>query len=80
MITKQLKKIKETKMDILRNSYPQEMIEKNTDSVNRNDMTLELKQKLQYHQFQIKKIEGIMELLERNQDFVKMIDLFREIH
>jgi len=67
-------------MDILRNSYPQEMIEKSGSSINRNDMLSELKQKLQYHQFQIKKIEGIMELLERNQDFVKMIDLFKEIH
>ena len=68
-------------MDILRNSYPQEMIEKSTTgSIGRNDMLSDLKQKLQYHQLQIKKIEGMLNLLERNQDFVKMIDLFREIH
>lgn len=73
--------MEKTKMDILRNSYPQEKLEGSmAGSIGRNDMLSDLKQKLQYHQLQIKNIEGMLNLLERNQDFVKMIDLFREIH
>jgi len=68
-------------MDFMRNDYPQEALSsKIAGSIERNDMMTNLKEKLQYHQLQIKKIEGMMNLLERNQDFVKMIDLFREIH
>jgi len=69
-------------MDFLgdRRDYPQEMTAKAVNAIERNDMMSNLKEKLLYHQLQIKKIEGMMNLLERNQDFVKMIDLFREIH
>jgi len=68
-------------MDFMHPGYPQEvMATKAVNSIERTDMMSNLKDKLQYHQLQIKKIEGMMNLLERNQDFVKMIDLFREIH